>query len=107
MPSTAHARDELGISDDLAARPLQAAASSAAAFAVGAALPIAAVALAPVGYLSIAVAVISLACLAGLGALAARTGGAPPLVGAARVAFWGAVAMIVTAAVGRMFGAVV
>jgi VIT1/CCC1 family predicted Fe2+/Mn2+ transporter len=104
---TAHARDELGISDALAARPLQAALSSAAAFAVGAALPILAVVFSPQGYMSGVVAVTSLACLAGLGALAARTGGAPPLLGSARVAFWGAIAMLVTAAVGRIFGAVV
>ena len=104
---TAHARDELGISDELAARPLQAAMASAAAFAVGAALPILAVVLAPSGYLSLVVGATSLVCLAGLGALAARTGGAPPLVGSARVTFWGAIAMIVTAGVGRLFGAVV
>ena len=103
----AHARDELGISDALAARPLQAALSSAAAFAVGAALPIAAVVVAPQGYMSGIVAATSLACLAGLGALAARTGGAPAIVGAARVTLWGTVAMLVTAGVGRLFGAVV
>jgi VIT1/CCC1 family predicted Fe2+/Mn2+ transporter len=104
---TAHARDELGISEALAARPLQAALSSAAAFAIGAALPILAVVVSPQGYTSGIVAAASLACLAGLGALAARTGGAPPVVGAARVAFWGAIAMLVTAVVGRIFGAVV
>jgi VIT1/CCC1 family predicted Fe2+/Mn2+ transporter len=104
---TAHARDELGISDELAARPLQAALASAAAFAVGAALPIVAVVVSPEGYMSGIVAVTSLVCLAGLGALAARTGGAPPLVGMARVSFWGVIAMLVTAAVGRLFGAVV
>jgi VIT1/CCC1 family predicted Fe2+/Mn2+ transporter len=104
---TAHARDELGISEALAARPLQAALSSAAAFAIGAVLPIFAVVVSPQGYTSGVVAAASLAFLAALGALAARTGGAPPLVGAARVAFWGAIAMLVTAVVGRIFGAVV
>jgi VIT1/CCC1 family predicted Fe2+/Mn2+ transporter len=106
-PLAAHARDELGISDALAARPLQAALASAAAFAVGAALPIVTVIVAPQAYLSLMVAATSLVCLAALGALAARTGGAPPLTGAARVAFWGALAMAVTAGVGRLFGAVI
>jgi VIT1/CCC1 family predicted Fe2+/Mn2+ transporter len=104
---TAHARDELGISDQLAARPLQAAIASAAAFAVGAALPIVAVVVSPDRYMSGIVAATSLLCLAGLGALAGTTGGAPPLIGAARVAFWGAIAMLVTAGVGWLFGAVV
>jgi len=103
----AHARDELGISDTVAARPLQAALASAAAFTVGAALPILAVVLAPANRLSPAVAVTSLICLVGLGAVAARTGGAPVVIGAARVAFWGALAMAVTAAVGRLFGTAV
>jgi len=103
----AHARDELGITEHLAARPLQAALASAAAFAVGAAIPILAITIAPEHRLSLVVAGASLICLAGLGALAARTGGAPPLVGAARVVFWGALAMAVTAGVGRMFGAAI
>lgn len=103
----AHARDELGISENLAARPLQAALASAAAFAVGAAVPILTITVAPESGLWLFVAGASLICLVGLGALAARTGGAPPLVGAARVAFWGALAMAVTAGVGWMFGAVV
>lgn len=106
-PLAAHARDELGISDALAARPLQAALSSAGAFAVGAALPIVTASVAPLRDLSLTVAVTSLLCLAGLGALAARTGGAPAVTGAARVAFWGAIAMAVTAGVGRLFGAIV
>jgi VIT1/CCC1 family predicted Fe2+/Mn2+ transporter len=101
----AHARDELGISEHLAARPLQAAFTSAAAFAAGAAVPILTITVAPEGRLSLFVAGASVICLVGLGALAARTGGAPPLVGAARVAFWGALAMAVTASVGWMFGA--
>jgi vacuolar iron transporter family protein len=102
----AHARDELGISENVAARPLQAALASATAFAVGAALPILTITLAPPSQVSIVVAGVSLICLIGLGSLAARTGGAPPLIGAARVGFWGALAMAVTAGVGWMFGAV-
>jgi VIT1/CCC1 family predicted Fe2+/Mn2+ transporter len=102
----AHARDELGISEHAAARPLQAALASATAFAVGAVLPILTIALAPPSQVSIFVAGVSLICLIALGALAARTGGAPPLIGAARVGFWGALAMAVTAGVGWMFGAV-
>jgi VIT1/CCC1 family predicted Fe2+/Mn2+ transporter len=103
----AHARDELGISESVTARPLQAAIASAAAFGVGAALPIVTIAVAPVSQMSAAVAGTSLLCLAGLGALAARTGGAPALSGTLRVSFWGAIAMAVTAGVGRLFGAVV
>ncbi len=102
----AHARDELGISEHFAARPLQAALASAAAFAAGAALPIITITLAPQSRMPILVATASLMCLVGLGALAARTGGASPWVGAARVGFWGALAMAVTAAIGRIFGAV-
>lgn len=103
----AHARDELGISDILAARPLQAAWASAAAFSVGAVLPLVAVIVAPQRRLGIFVATISLLCLVALGAVSARAGGAPPAVGAVRVAFWGALAMIVTAGIGWLFGATV
>jgi len=103
----AHARDELGITEELAARPLQAAMASAATFAVGAALPIAVVLLVPPGAVVTAVAGSSLVLLAALGALAASVGGASPLVGAARVAFWGALAMAVTAAMGALFGTTV
>jgi VIT1/CCC1 family predicted Fe2+/Mn2+ transporter len=103
----AHARDELGISEHVAARPLQAALASAAAFAAGAALPILTITLAPQGLMAILVASTSLICLVALGALAARTGGASPAVGAARVGFWGALAMGVTAAIGWIFGTVV
>ena len=103
----AHARDELGMLDQLNARPLQAALASAATFAVGAALPILTVMLAPAATVSWVVAGVSLACLATLGALAAQAGGAPVLVGAGRVAFWGALAMGVTAGVGRLFGTAV
>jgi vacuolar iron transporter family protein len=103
----AHARDELGLVDAFAARPLQAAAASAVTFAVGAALPIATIVIAPASSLTAAVAVASLVCLAGLGALAARAGGASPWIGAARVTFWGALAMAATAAVGALFGTTV
>ena len=100
----AHARDELGITEELAARPLQAAFASAATFAAGAAVPVLAILLAPANALAPMISVVSLMCLALLGAVAARIGGAPVAVGAARVAIWGAVAMAVTAAVGRLFG---
>ena len=100
----AHARDELGMSDELTARPLQAALASAATFALGAALPVATAMVAPGSMLSIVVTVLSLVSLAALGALAARVGGASAIVGATRVAFWGALAMAVTAVVGNLFG---
>ena len=108
----AHARDELGITQALAARPLQAAWASAASFSVGAAVPLAvAWALAPerVGAqgLPIGVSLASLVCLAALGVASARTGGAPPLTSALRVTFWGALAMAVTAGVGWVFGVAV
>jgi VIT1/CCC1 family predicted Fe2+/Mn2+ transporter len=100
----AHARDELGLTEELAARPLQAALASAATFALGAAVPIVTVLLLPNRAVGLGVSVVSLVCLVALGALAARTGGASVLVGAARVGFWGALAMAATAAVGRLFG---
>ncbi|HEX9407765.1 MAG TPA: VIT family protein [Thermoanaerobaculia bacterium] len=100
----AHARDELGISAQFRARPLQAAVASAMAFAVGAALPIVTVIVAPQSRLLMTVGTTSLISLVGLGALAARTGGASATVGALRVAFWGALAMLVTAGVGALFG---
>lgn len=103
----AHARDELGITDALGARPIQAALASAASFAIGAALPLAVAALAAQRSLIVLVSGASLAFLALLGALAARAGGASPAVGAARVAFWGALAMAVTAGVGALAGTVV
>lgn len=103
----AHARDELGRSDQLLARPLQAAMASAATFAVGAGLPILTVMVAPPAMLGIVVSGVSLVCLAALGALAARAGGASTVTGAARVTFWGALAMTVTAAVGALFGTTV
>ena len=103
----AHARDELGLTDELAAKPLQAALASAATFAVGACLPVLTAMVAPIAMLPVLVSVVSLVCLAGLGALAARAGGAPALTGAGRVALWGALAMALTAGVGRVFGAAV
>jgi vacuolar iron transporter family protein len=103
----AHARDELGISEALAARPLQAALASAASFAVGAALPLVVTALTPDSALIAAVAITSLIFLAALGAIAARAGGANLLAAAWRVSFWGALAMAITAGVGALFGAAV
>jgi VIT1/CCC1 family predicted Fe2+/Mn2+ transporter len=101
----AHARDELGISATLSARPVQAALASAASFAVGAALPLGVAALAATGPgLIVWVAAASLVCLAGLGALAARAGGAAVLPGTWRVTFWGALAMAITAGTGALFG---
>ena len=102
----AHARDELGISEAMGARPVQAAFASAVAVAVGAALPLGVVVMAPAGTLVPAVVGASLVLLAVLGALAARTGGARPGVGAVRVTFWGALAMALTAGVGALFGTV-
>lgn len=104
---TTHARDELGITEETTAHPLQAAAASAATFASGAALPLLVVILAPLDRLSIMVSGASLVCLAALGALAAQTGGASPWIGAQRVAFWGAVAMAATAGIGKLFGTTV
>src|SRR5262245_7718761 len=103
----AHARDELGISETRTTRPLQAALASALTFAVGSALPLTVAALAPGAGSIPAVAGGSLAFLALLGGLAARAGGAPTRVGALRVAFWGALAMALTAGVGALFGTVV
>lgn len=100
----AHARDELGISKETAARPLQAAIASAASFATGASLPLLAVALSPRPVLIPAVAGGCLVFLAGLGALAARAGGAPPWRAAVRVTFWGALAMAVSLLVGKIVG---
>ncbi len=103
----AHARDELGISEVLSARPVQAALASAASFTAGAALPLIVATLAPASLLGAVVAGSSLVFLAGLGALAARTGGAPVIAGAWRVTFWGALAMALTAGVGALFGTAV
>lgn len=103
----AHARDELGLSDTHRARPLQAAFASAIAFAAGALLPVLLVAITPVSNIIFVVAISSLAFLAVLGAIAARAGGASLLIGAARVTFWGALAMTATAAIGHIFSIVV
>jgi VIT1/CCC1 family predicted Fe2+/Mn2+ transporter len=103
----AHLRDELGITGSVVARPVQAALVSAVTFAVGAALPLAVAATAPLSAVVPAVALASLVGLAGLGAVSARTGGASVLKGTVRVCFWGALAMALTAAIGRVFGAVV
>jgi VIT1/CCC1 family predicted Fe2+/Mn2+ transporter len=102
----AHARDELGISDTLSARPIQAALTSAASFAVGAALPLVAVAASPGSALIPVVSGTSLVFLALLGGVAAGVGGASVTRGAARVTFWGALAMALTAGVGALFGTV-
>lgn len=103
----AHARDELGISEVTTARPIQAAFTSALTFAVGAALPLLMVAVSPTKAIVPAVAIAALAFLALLGAVGAKTGGANVLKAMARVTFWGALAMAVTAGIGRVFGTVV
>jgi VIT1/CCC1 family predicted Fe2+/Mn2+ transporter len=102
----AHARDELGIVESVRARPVQAAFSSAATFTLGAALPLLAAWAIPGTQLIPVVAVLSLVFLAVLGGLAAHAGGASKSIGAARVTFWGALAMALTAAAGQMFGVV-
>lgn len=104
---SAHARDELGISDQYLARPIQAAMASAATFAVGGTLPLVTAAVVPIGRAILMVSVLSLVFLAALGILAAWAGGASVVKGALRVTFWGAFAMALTAAVGRLFGTVV
>jgi VIT1/CCC1 family predicted Fe2+/Mn2+ transporter len=103
----AHARDELGLHELTRARPIQAALSSATAFAAGATTPLLLVLAVPLAHLTPVVMSVSLLLLVGLGAVAARLGGAPVARGAVRVAFWGAVAMAATSLVGRLFGAVV
>jgi VIT1/CCC1 family predicted Fe2+/Mn2+ transporter len=102
----AHARDEIGISENVSAQPVQAAFYSAGTFTVGAALPLMMAWLVPIAQLIPIVAFSSLVFLALLGGLAARAGGAPLTTGAFRVTFWGALAMGLTAAVGRIFGVV-
>ena len=103
----AHARDELGISEITSARPLQAAITSALTFTAGAGAPLLAVLLVPVGMLMPAVVAVSLLCLVTLGAVGAKLGGAPVGRSVLRVGFWGAMAMLVTAGVGRLFGTAV
>lgn len=100
----AHARDELGISDALSARPIQAALASAASFSAGAILPLLVTVLAPKSGLIPLVSATSLVFLAIMGGIAARAGGAPVAIGAMRVTFWGALAMALTAGVGTLFG---
>lgn len=103
----AHAREELGLSEKLFARPLQAALASAGTFSVGAALPIFTALIVPQANIVFAVSGTSLICLAGLGSLAARSGGASAWIGAGRVTLWGALAMAATAAIGALFGTTV
>jgi VIT1/CCC1 family predicted Fe2+/Mn2+ transporter len=105
--ASAHARDELGISEITAARPVQAALTSAASFSVGAAMPLFMVVVSPAGALVAIVSAASLAFLALLGAIGARAGGANVLRATARVTFWGALAMALTAGIGKVFGTVV
>jgi vacuolar iron transporter family protein len=102
----AHARDELGISESLRARPLQAALASAASFAVGAAMPLIVAVLSPARDVIALLAGTSLAFLAILGGAAAQAGGAGVLIGAARVTFWGALAMACTAGIGSLVGTI-
>jgi VIT1/CCC1 family predicted Fe2+/Mn2+ transporter len=103
----AHARDELGITELSIPRPIQAAAASAAAFALGAALPVAVAALVGIERVLVAVPATTLVFLAALGAVAARAGGAPVVRAAIRVTFWSALAMAATAAIGELFGTIV
>jgi len=103
----AHARDELGITDTLKARPVQAALASAGSFAVGASMPLAVAAWTPDAVLPVAVSATSLCFLAILGAIAANVGGASASTGAIRVTFWGALAMGVTAGIGALVGVAV
>lgn len=102
----AHARDELGISEPMRARPVQAALASASSFATGASFPLLVATYAPASRLPYFVAALSLVFLAVLGAIAARVGRARVLTGVLRITFWGAVAMGLTAAVGRLFGVI-
>lgn len=104
---TAHARDELGISDITTARPVQAALTSALMFSVGAAMPLLMVVVSPANILVLVVSVASLGFLALLGAIGARAGGANMLRATLRVTFWGALALAITAGIGRLFGTVV
>jgi VIT1/CCC1 family predicted Fe2+/Mn2+ transporter len=103
----AHARDELGISETVGTRPVQAALTSAATFSIGAILPLAALALTPVSHVIAAVSIASLVSLALLGAISARAGGAGVARAATRVTLWGALAMGVTAGIGTLLGTVI
>ena len=103
----AHARDELGLSATRMARPIQAALVSAASFAIGAAFPVMLVTVAPIGNMIIFVSISSLVTLAILGSIAAKVGGASLVTGAVRVTFWGALAMVATAAIGHIFSTII
>jgi len=103
----AHARDEIGITTELSAQPIQAAFYSAASFSIGAAAPVVTTIIAPVSLLLWLVPILAIGLLGALGGIAAATGGAPILRGAVRVCFWGSVAMVITAAVGKFFGATI
>ena len=103
----AHARDELGISDIATARPVQAALASAGSFAMGAAPPVLVAAIAPAGSAIMAIVCLSLLCLALLGYVGARLGGAQVVRSMGRTLFWGALAMAVTAGAGHLFGAAI
>jgi VIT1/CCC1 family predicted Fe2+/Mn2+ transporter len=103
----AHARDELGLSEDRRARPLQAAGASALSFATGAVLPLLAIGIFGSSIRVLACIVVTILALTGLGALGARLGGAPPLPAVARVVFWGATAMAATSAIGALVGSAV
>ena len=103
----AHARDELGISEATTARPIQAALASALAFSAGGAAPLLVVPFAPAHLIIIMVVAVSIACLAGLGLLGAKAGGAPLLRSVVRVCFWGVLAMALTAGIGKTFGTVI
>jgi VIT1/CCC1 family predicted Fe2+/Mn2+ transporter len=100
----AHARDEIGITSELGARPIQAAVWSAVAFSIGAAIPLMTATLAPLSLLLWLVPTLAIGLLGALGAIASATGGAPPVRGAMRVCFWGSIAMGLTAAVGKLLG---
>lgn len=100
----AHARDEIGITPELGARPIQAAFWSAVAFSLGAAAPVVTATVAPVSSLLWLIPTLAIGLLGALGAIAAATGGAPPLRGAVRVCFWGSLAMALTALVGKIVG---
>jgi VIT1/CCC1 family predicted Fe2+/Mn2+ transporter len=102
-----HARDELGISETVSSRPVQAASTSAAAFSIGAILPLVAVLISPVAITIPVVSITSLLSLASLGAISARAGGAGSVKAATRVTLWGALAMAATAGIGALFGTVV
>jgi vacuolar iron transporter family protein len=103
----AHARDEIGITTELSAQPIQAAFYSAASFSMGAAVPVVTTIIAPVSLLLWLVPILAIGLLGALGGVAAATGGAPVFRGAVRVCFWGSVAMVITAAVGKFFGATI